>query len=63
MTCSINGLIHKIKSTKHAMQLFKVEKYIKEKFQKKIKFFTIVLKMLNTDTQNTYEMHMGIVKK
>lgn len=63
MTCSINGLIHKIKSTKHAMQLFKVEKYIKEKFQKKIKIFTIVLKILNTNTQNTYEMHMGIVKK
>lgn len=63
MTCSINGLIHKIKSTKHAMQLFKVEKYIKEKFQKKIKNFTIVLKILNTNTQNTYEMHMGIVKK
>lgn len=39
MTCSINGLIHKIKSTKHAMQLFKVEKYIKEKFQKENKFF------------------------
>lgn len=44
MTCSINGLIHKIKSTKHAMQLFKVEKYIKGKLQKEIKKFTIVLK-------------------